>query len=230
MQRHMSEASTIYAAYAIIVCCFITTVLLPKASCCPLPVDCQDTMRAVRPTSGVYTIYPQGTGGFKVFQRRITGDVEFNRLWQEYQYGFGDTDGDHWIGNQRIHQLTSQGWYEIRVDMSDFDNESRFAYYRIFSIGNKESGYKLTIGEYEGNAGDSMKTHNGQSFYARDKDINECSKRFKGGWWYTNCHTANLNGLYLNGSHPSFADGVNWFDWHGHYYSLKTTEMKIRRQ
>lgn len=48
-------------------------------------------------------------------------------------------------GNQRIHQLTSQGWYEIRVDMSDFDNESRFAYYRIFSIGNKESGYKLTI-------------------------------------------------------------------------------------
>lgn len=58
--------------------------------------------------------------------------------------------------NQRIHQLTSQGWYEIRVDMSDFDNESRFAYYRIFSIGNKESGYKLTIGEYEGNAGKQL--------------------------------------------------------------------------
>lgn len=56
-------------------------------------------------------------------------------------------------GNQRIHQLTSQGLYEI---MSDSDNESRFAYYRIFSIGNKESGYKLTIGEYEGNAGKQL--------------------------------------------------------------------------
>lgn len=56
-------------------------------------------------------------------------------------------------GNQRIHQLTSQGWYELRVDMSDLSNQKRFAYYRIFSVGNKDSGYKLTVGEYEGNAG-----------------------------------------------------------------------------
>lgn len=55
--------------------------------------------------------------------------------------------------NQRIHQMTSKGWYELRVDMSDFNNESRFAYYRIFSVGNKDSGYKLTVGEYKGNAG-----------------------------------------------------------------------------
>lgn len=42
------------------------------------------------------------------------------------------------------------------VWVSDFDNESRFAYYRIFSVGNKKSGYKLTIGEYEGNAGKQL--------------------------------------------------------------------------
>ena len=57
------------------------------------------------------------------------------------------------LGNQRIHQLTSQGWYGLRVDMSDFRNQRRYAYYRIFSVGNKASGYRLTIGEYEGNAG-----------------------------------------------------------------------------
>lgn len=57
------------------------------------------------------------------------------------------------IGNQRIHQLTSQGWYELRVVMSDFKNKKRFAYYRIFSVGNKSSGYRLIVGEYEGNAG-----------------------------------------------------------------------------
>ena len=57
------------------------------------------------------------------------------------------------LGNQRIHQLTSQGWYELRVDMSDFKNNRRYAYYRIFSVGNKASGYRLTVGEFNGNAG-----------------------------------------------------------------------------
>ena len=75
-----------------------------------------------------------------------------------------------------------------------------------------------------------MGYHNGCSFYARDRDINSCSKKFKGGWWYKSCHESNLNGLYLNGSHSSYADGVNWNRWHGYHYSLKTTEMKIRRQ
>nr|XP_022324569.1 fibrinogen C domain-containing protein 1-like [Crassostrea virginica]XP_022324570.1 fibrinogen C domain-containing protein 1-like [Crassostrea virginica]XP_022324571.1 fibrinogen C domain-containing protein 1-like [Crassostrea virginica] len=207
------------------------------------PKDCQDILWSGSNISGVYTIYPQGTGGFKVYcdmktdgggwtvlQRRQNGKVGFYRYWKEYQYGFGDKDGEHWIGNQRIHQLTSQGWYELRVDMSDFKNKRRYAYYRIFSVGNKASGYKLTVGEYHGNAGDSLGAHNGSQFYSRDKDINSCSKQFKGGWWYTNCHAANLNGLYLKGSHSSFADGVNWYHWHGYHYSLKTTEMKIRRQ
>lgn len=40
--------------------------------------------------------------------------------------------------------------------MSDFENENRFAYYRVFSVGNKDSGYKLTVGEYQGNAGKQL--------------------------------------------------------------------------
>ena len=51
--------------------------------------------------------------------------------------------------------MTSQGWYELRVDLSDLKNQRRYADYRIFSVGHKASGYRLTIGEYmyEGNAG-----------------------------------------------------------------------------
>jgi len=52
--------------------------------------------------------------------------------------------------------------------------------------------------------------------------------QYKGGWWYTACHDSNLNGRYLRGPHTTYADGVNWEHWKGHYYSLKFTEMKIK--
>ena len=34
----------------------------------------------------------------KVFQKRSSGDVDFNRNWAEYKQGFGDLDGDFWLG------------------------------------------------------------------------------------------------------------------------------------
>ena len=64
-----------------------------------------------------------------------------------------------------------------------------------------------------------------------DKRISEnCAQKFKGAWWYNACHNSNLNGLYLNGSHSSNADGVNWLYFRGFQYSLKRTEMKVKRK
>ena len=55
-----------------------------------------------------------------------------------------------------------------------------------------------------------------------------CSKTFKGAWWYRDCHGANLNGRYLGGVHSTVADGVNWYTFRGYHYSLKRSEMKIK--
>ena len=83
-------------------------------------------------------------------------------------------------------------------------------------------------------SGDSLNQHNGVGFSTKDKDYDldsgSCAVEYHGAWWYIGCHYSNLNGKYLSGPQTSYADGVNWYTWRGHYYSLKTTQMKLRRK
>ena len=76
--------------------------------------------------------------------------------------------------------------------------------------------------------------HNGRKFTTKDRDNDlkgsyNCAVHYSGAWWYNACHGSNLNGLYLGGPHSSYANGVNWKTFKGFYYSLKFTEMKIRK-
>ena len=57
------------------------------------------------------------------------------------------------LGNHRIYEIVSQGFYELRIDMTDFAGESRYAIYRRFSIGDESQGFKLLVEDYQGTAG-----------------------------------------------------------------------------
>ena len=208
--------------------------------------NCKDALTKGQTTSGVYTIQPDSQpafqaycdmetdgGGWTVFQRRMDGSVDFYRYWTDYQQGFGNLSGEFWLGLDKIHRLTSTA-SELRVDLRDFEGNSAYAQYTSFSVGDSASKYILTVSGYSGTAGDSLATQNGQKFSTRDQDNDahsgdNCAQTFKGGWWYNACHSSNLNGLYHGGPHSSYADGVNWYEWKGHYYSLKFTEMKVRQ-
>ena len=168
-----------------------------------------------------------------MFQRRMDGSVDFYRFWTDYQQGFGNVSGEFWLGLDKIHHLTSTPT-ELRVDVQDFEGNSAYAQYTTFSVGDSASKYILSVSGYSGTAGDSLAWHNGQKFSTRDQDNDahsggSCAQAYKGGWWYSACHHSNLNGLYHGGAHSSFADGVNWEAWKGHFYSLKLTEMKVRQ-
>ncbi|VDI51265.1 Hypothetical predicted protein [Mytilus galloprovincialis] len=223
------------------------------------PTDCGD-LDKLTCKSGIYQIFPDKTSGFKVFcemdkhgggwtafQRRINGKTIFYRDWDSYKRGFGNQSEEFWLGNDHLHQLTSQGKYKMRIDMEDFENNRKYALYEKFGVGSESSGYILDVNGYSGDAdfeksflntfrkqcGDSLANHNRQKFSTKDKDNDKysksCAVAFKGAWWYNACHHSNLNGLYLKGKHKSYADGVNWHDFKGNYYSLKETIMMIRK-
>ena len=208
--------------------------------------DCKDALAQGQTASGVYTIKPDNQsafqaycdmdtdgGGWTVFQRREDGSVNFYRYWTDYQQGFGNLSGEFWLGLDKIHRLTSTTT-QLRVDMQDFEGNSAYAQYSSFSVGDSASKYTLSVSGYNGTAGDSLTAiHNGHKFSTKDQDNDarpwrSCAITYKGGWWYEDCHDSNLNGLYHGGTHTSYADGVNWLSWRGHYYSLKFTEMKLR--
>ncbi|OPL33679.1 hypothetical protein AM593_01596, partial [Mytilus galloprovincialis] len=202
--------------------------------------DCSDLDRK-HLRSGVYKIVPAGSTGFKVYcdmetdgggwTRRQDGKVDFFRGWTEYVKGFGDFNTEFWLGNGKLHDLTSQGSYELRVDLEDFNGDKAYAKYSTFNIGNESTNYILTVNDYSGTAGDALEYHNKQAFSTKDKDNDRdnsrsCAASYKGAWWYDSCHHTNLNGLYLGNKKNN--KGIRWWHWKNDQ-SMKTASMMIRR-
>ncbi|XP_019331190.1 tenascin isoform X4 [Alligator mississippiensis] len=221
----------------------IQTVFTTSGLLYPFPKDCSQALLNGETASGLYTIYLNGEksqplevycdmgsdgGGWIVFLRRHNGKEDFYRNWRTYSAGFGDPKDEFWIGLENLHKITSQGQYELRVDLRD-KGETAFAIYDKFSVGDSKTRYRLKVDGYTGTAGDSMTYHNGRSFSTYDKDndsaITNCALSYKGAFWYKNCHRVNLMGRYGDNSH---SQGINWFHWKGHEYSIEFAEMKLR--
>ncbi|XP_063030599.1 tenascin isoform X1 [Melospiza melodia melodia] len=221
----------------------IQTILTTTGLLYPYPKDCSQALLNGEATSGLYTIYLNGDkaqplqvfcdmgedgGGWIVFLRRQNGKQDFYKNWNTYVAGFGDPKEEFWIGLENLHKITSQGQYELRVDLRD-KGDTAYAVYERFSVGDAKSRYRLRVDGYSGTAGDSMTYHNGRSFSTFDKDhdsaITNCALSYKGAFWYKNCHRVNLMGRYGDNNH---SQGVNWFHWKGHEYSIQFAEMKLR--
>uniref|UniRef100_A0A8C0I7H8 Tenascin-R n=1 Tax=Bubo bubo TaxID=30461 RepID=A0A8C0I7H8_BUBBB len=222
---------------------FISTTFTTGGRVFANPQDCAQHLMNGDTLSGIYTISINGDlsqrvqvycdmttdgGGWIVFQRRQNGLTDFFRKWADYRVGFGNLEDEFWLGLDNIHKITSQGRYELRIDMRD-GQEAAYAYYDKFSIGDSRSLYKLRIGDYNGTSGDSLSYHQGRPFSTKDRDndvaVTNCAMSYKGAWWYKNCHRTNLNGKYGESRH---SQGINWYHWKGHEFSIPFVEMKMR--
>uniref|UniRef100_A0A8K9WKQ7 Si:ch211-203k16.3 n=1 Tax=Oncorhynchus mykiss TaxID=8022 RepID=A0A8K9WKQ7_ONCMY len=113
------------------------------------PIDCASIYYNGVRRSGLYTVVPSlgvmpvevycdmetEGGGWTMLQRRVDGSVTFDRSWREYKDGFGDMHSEFWLGNDHIHDLTSQGDYSLRIDLEDWSNKHKHALYQSFRWG-----------------------------------------------------------------------------------------------
>lgn len=184
------------------------------------------------PELNVFCDMETNGGGWTLIQRRKIGLTSFNRDWKQYKSGFGSIRGDFWLGNDNIFRLTRQPSV-LRIEMEDWEGNTRYAEYGFFTVGNELNSYKLFLANYSGNAGDSLRYHNNTNFSTMNKDndkcVDDCAALRKGGYWYNCCTDSNLNGVfYRYGEHTKNTDGITWYGWHGPNYSLKKVEMKVR--
>ncbi|XP_054635041.1 fibrinogen-like protein 1 [Dunckerocampus dactyliophorus] len=216
--------------------------------------DCSEVFADGNVASGLYVIRPDGSptvlsvycdmndgGGWTIFQRRRDGKESFDRAWVEYKHGFGDLhspDGEFWLGNDALHYLSSQGKYDLRINMEDFEGKARFAEYKNFRVDGEKDQYQLHLGDYTGDAGDALAdVHAGHrpaavKFSTYDKlpgGDAKCVRHSKSGWWFSRCDSGNLNGHYYKGPYQAMTDdGVVWYTWHGWWYSIKSVVMMVR--
>ena len=174
-------------------------------SCCDL--------RIFSAPSGVYTLRTDqfdsvkvycdmdtDEGGWNVVQRnKKDSPTSFNRNWAEYDEGFGELEAEFWHGLKAISCLTQSGQWEMRIDIQNNDKTWTYYHYSSFSVGSANAGYPLTIGGYNSEGTDYLKSLNGRKFSTPDVENDiasriHCAYTYKSGWWYYNsCTSVNIN-------------------------------------
>ncbi|XP_064182867.1 fibrinogen-like protein 1-like protein [Anguilla rostrata] len=171
----------------------------------------RDGVYLIRPTGSLILVYcAMQDGGWTVVQHiTVNSSVDFDRTWTEYKLGFGALTGDHWLGNEYLHQITSRpGRFKLAVKLVDKDAVTKFGEYDPVLVENEEAQYRLRLGLFQGTAMDALTQdtenylHDNQKFTTKDRDndnyFQNCAKlEFQGvpggGWWYDACAGANLN-------------------------------------
>ena len=57
------------------------------------------------------------------------------------------------LGNANIHRITSQGYYDLNIDLEDLEGNTRYALYKNFSVSSEDDFFRLSVGAYSGDAG-----------------------------------------------------------------------------
>ncbi|XP_042233024.1 fibrinogen C domain-containing protein 1-like, partial [Homarus americanus] len=225
--------------------------------------DCEDAgTRREGKESGVHTIYPKSSpAGVRVYcevhegqswtvflaRHHQSTQENFTRSWQDYKKGFGDPEGEHWLGNENLHTLTGgETRYRLRVEATNLQGEQRYGEWRVFRVAPEDNRYRLTVEQYSSSStlGDGLNYHNGQSFTTVDRDhdtnpsINCAVHHGGGGWWWRwgwrwgwVCGDVNPTGpLHLSDLHQDPWEVMSWVSFtpgDGRWVKLSSLTMMV---
>ncbi|XP_052080761.1 integrase/recombinase xerD homolog [Mytilus californianus] len=123
-----------------------------------------------------------------------------DRLFKKHGRWKSDKAKDGYVkeSNDNIHTIVNSRSYMIRFDLEDWTGNVRYAEYETFRIGDESDNYKLTLDDYDGDAGDITSDSgtgeiDGQQFSTADRDNanyvsifgQTCADQNRGAWWYT---------------------------------------------
>ncbi|XP_041804865.1 angiopoietin-related protein 3-like [Chelmon rostratus] len=211
-----------------------------------LPSDCSELFNRGERVSGVYAIKPSRAEPFiaycdmnkghgaTVIQRRRDGSVNFDQTWEKYENGFGDFQGEFWLGLRKIHSLSAQGNSVLHIQLEDWKQDRRFIEYRFYLNG-PESNYTIHLMRLSGDLPDPMQNHTGMMFSTKDRDSDNhqgsnCAHSYTGGWWFGACRDTNLNGRYFPMRPKGRSErrrGIQWRPGQKASYSIKLTQISV---
>ncbi|XP_055007603.1 angiopoietin-related protein 4 [Boleophthalmus pectinirostris] len=212
--------------------------------------DCHELFLRGETTSGVYTVQPFNSepfqvycemtpaGGWTVIQRRQDGSVDFHQPWEAYERGFGNLNGEFWLGLEKMHSISKDGGYVLNIAMSDWNGD--LASVRLpFTLGGPSSKYALYVkkeGPFSPLESSLGPDANALPFSTFDQDNDlksdaNCAMNLSGGWWFSSCGQSNLNGRYFQSPPPKQRhqrkQGIFWKTWRGRYYPLRSTSIMM---
>ena len=142
--------------------------------------------------------------------------------------GFNHSNGNYWLGNEQLHQLTNNGRYKLRFDLQATNDSWYYAEYSSFVVSSEASQYMLQVSGYSGNAGDALSYSNGHKFTTYDRDNDpygvNCVASRGGGFWHNNCVYCGVNVVRGRGDDFRWRGRVHR-DYGDTNFELQTTLM-----
>ena len=166
----------------------------------------------------------------------MDASVSFERSWYEYVAGFGDVDGNFWLGLETIHNLTEAQPMKLQIDVVPFDIPAVSVPYPQFHVGDAASEYLLTItSDTRGHStlcnSFTLASRHKFTTYDRDNDYEtdiNYAAYYRAGWWFSSFSKLNLNGVYGRTSRITPHSIHMYYLSDYNYEPIRTVTMKIK--